>query len=285
MSLILSLVLQVGPDPMSGAIPGVPDELLNRPPRRTETAPSLDPTSLWLSQCLDTLDEDPAQALIQARTKRDGASQADRVVANHCLGLSATELGQWNDALIAFLAARDETPSDEPSARARFGTMAGNAALASGNSEGALSILDRAREDARTAASATLEAIAAIDSARALVTLGRNDEALTALQTATTLEPNMADGWFYTATLLRRMERLDEAQSAIERAVALAPQEVDIGLEAGVIAVLSGREEAARQSWRSVIETQPDSLAAQTAQEYLAQLGPASVPATEDNSR
>ena len=55
----------------------------------------------------------------------------------------------------------------------------------------------------------------------------------------------------------------------------LAPMDGEIGLEAGVIAILGNREEAARQSWQSVIDIQPDSLAAQTAKNYLAQLGPA----------
>ena len=68
---------------------------------------------------------------------------------------------------------------------------------------------------------------------------------------------------------------MDEAQAAIEKAVGINPVDIEVGLEAGVIAVLSGREEAARQSWQSVIDSQPDSLAAKTAREYLAQLGPA----------
>ncbi|MEL7319647.1 MAG: hypothetical protein AAFN04_13525, partial [Pseudomonadota bacterium] len=53
------------------------------------------------------------------------------------------------------------------------------------------------------------------------------------------------------------------------------PQESAIGLEAGVIAELAGREDAARASWQSEIDVQPDSLAAKTARDYLAQLGPA----------
>jgi len=45
-----------------------------------------------------------------------------------------------------------------------------------------------------------------------------------------------------------------------------------------VIAVLGGREKAARASWQSVIDTQPDSLAAQTARGYLEQLAPGAAP-------
>src|SRR5690606_35144317 len=46
----------------------------------------------------------------------------------------------------------------------------------------------------------------------------------------------------------------------------------EVGLEAGVIAMLQGREAAAEASWRSVVEIEPDSEAATTARGYLAQL-------------
>lgn len=152
--------------------------------------------------------------------------------------------------------------------------MAGNAALGGGDAEAAVTLLEQAQADAKSAASATLEAIAALDRARALVALQKPHDAILALSDATRLEPNKAEGWLLTATLFRRLDRLDDAQEAIEQAARLAPLDVDIGLEAGVIAVLSGREDAARQSWESVIATQPDSLAAQTARGYLEQLGP-----------
>ncbi|MEM6266204.1 MAG: tetratricopeptide repeat protein [Pseudomonadota bacterium] len=267
---ILLIALQVGPNPTGGTQLGTPDELLERPARKEE----LNPTSKWLAQCLRQLEDSPARAHAQAQIRRAETSGAERVVANHCLGLAATELSLWRDARSAFLAAREETPADELSAKARFGTMAGNAALAGGDAQAAVELLAAAQIDARNAASATLEAFAAIDAARALVTLKREPEALAALENATRLEPEVSEGWLLKATLLRRLERLDEAQSAIERAIELAPLDAEIGLEAGLIAVLSGREDAARQSWESVIATQPDSLAAVTAKDYLEQLGP-----------
>ncbi len=274
MSILLALLLQVGPNPVSPP-PGTEEEILNRPPREDAIAPPSNPTSAWLQDCLDQLDEDPARAHSKAQIRRSETAGAERVVANHCLGLAATELGLWQDAQTAFVGARDETPPEELRTRARFGTMAGNAALAGGDPQEAVALLTLAQTDARAAASATLEALAAIDAARALVAMDRSDEALAALDTANRLEPNKAEGWLLKATLLRRLERLDDAQAAIETAVRLAPLEGLIGLEAGVIAVLSGREDAARQSWQSVIDTQPDSLAAQTAKNYLAQIGPA----------
>ena len=64
-------------------------------------------------------------------------------------------------------------------------------------------------------------------------------------------------------------------QARIERAAALLPIDPAIGLEAGVIAMLAGHEEAARRSWQSVVAAAPDSAEAQTAKGYIAQLRPA----------
>lgn len=283
MSLLLALLLQVGPDPMNGGMRG--DDLVrDRPPRPDRSALTeqevLDPTSAWLQTCLDQLAEDPARAHTMAQIHRSETTGAERVLANHCLGTAASELGLWEDARGAFLAAHDETPEAEPRARARFAALAGNAALAGGDAAGALRLLTQAEADARAAGSAPLEAIAAIDRARALVSLGRGEEGLAALDAATTLAPGNAEGWLLKATLLRRLDRLGPAQEAIEAAAKLTPTNPEVGLEAGVIAVLAGRDEAARASWQSVLDLQPDSLAAATAKDYLAQLGaPAATPA------
>lgn len=274
MSLLLALLLQVGPNPMAGGMAG--DDLMrDRPPRADAVKGDINATSAWLQTCLDQLAEDPARAHTMAQIRRSETKGADRVLANHCLGTAASELGLWQDARTAFLAARDETPSDETRTRARFAALAGNAALAGGDAEGALTLLTAAEADARTAGFAPLEAIAATDRARALVALSRGEDALGALEAATTLAPERAEGWLLKATLLRRLDRLPEAQTAIERAALLTPGDPDIGLEAGVIAILAGRENAARASWQSVLALAPESPAAATAKDYLAQLGQA----------
>jgi tetratricopeptide (TPR) repeat protein len=277
--LILALLLQVGPNPLSGGLPG--DDLVrDRPPRPEAATEELNPSSAWLERCFDQIEQDPARAHSLAQIRRAETTGTDRVLANHCLGIAASELGLWDDARAAFVAAREETPADEPRTRARFAALAGNAALAGGDSDGALALLSQAEADAQTAADATLGALAAIDRARALVALGRSDAALGALDAATILAPKRAEGWLLKATLLRRLERLDAAQTAIATAATLAPTDPEIGLEAGVIAVLAGRDAAARQSWESVIALGPGP-AADTAAGYLAQLGVASetVPA------
>ncbi|MGB3710650.1 MAG: tetratricopeptide repeat protein [Erythrobacter sp.] len=265
------LAMQVGPNPNTGALPGTPEELLDRPPR-DEAGEPLTPESAWLAECLDLLPAEAARAHTLAQMRRNATSGAERVLANHCLGLAATELGRWDEAKTAFLAARDEVPADEPRARSRFGTMAGNAALANGENTEALVILEQAEAHAKASASAPLEAIAATDLARALVTVGHEGQALERLERATTLEPDNPESWLLKATLLRRLDRLDDAQEAIEQAATLSAQDPRIGLEAGVIAVLSGREDAARASWDSVIALDPESDAAASARSYIGQL-------------
>lgn len=295
MSILLALALQAGPNPMSGGMQG--DDLVrDRPARIDGVKDDLPATSAWLESCLDQLESDPARANTMAQIRRGETKGADRVLANLCLGTASSQLGLWDDARTAFAAARAETPEGETRTRARFAALAGNAALASGDAAGAVDLLAIAEADARTAKVAPLQAIAATDRARALVALGRNDEALAALETATTVAPERSEGWLLKATLLRRLERLAEAQAAIERAASLAPENPEIGLEAGLIAVLGNRDDAARASWRSVLALAPDSLAAATARDYLAQLGevveaaptpipPAPQPASQEQPR
>lgn len=264
---------------MVGSLPG--DDLVrDRPARGDNVKRDPDPTSAWLQDCLDRIQTDPARAHATAQIRRSETKGAERVVANHCLGTAASALGLWDDARTAFAAARGETPDTETRARARFAALAGNAALAGGDAAGALDLLTLAETDARAAKAAVLEAVAATDRARALVALGRADEALAALGTATGVAPERSEGWLLKATLLRRLERLPEAQTAIERAASLAPENPEIGLEAGLIAVLGGRDDAARASWRSVIALAPGSPAATIATDYLAQIGETSEAVT-----
>lgn len=271
------MLLQVGPNPLAGGMAG--DDLVRDRPAREVARPDavqaeLNATSAWLETCLDQMDEDPARAHATAQIRRTETKGTDRVLANHCLGMASSKLGLWQDARAAFVAARDETPAGEARTRARFGALAGNAALAGGDGAGALGLLSRAEADARAAGSAPLAAVAATDRARALVGLGQQAEALAALEAATTLAPELSEGWVLKATLLRRLDRLGEAQTAIERAASLAPANPEIGLEAGVIAILAGRDDAARASWQSVIDLAPESTAGATARGYLAQLAP-----------
>ena len=273
--------LQVGPNPVTLPPTDGHQELRERAPRAEDQDAAQDPASEWLAECLDLLAQDASRAHTMAQIQRLATVGPERVLANHCLGLAASELGLWEDAISAFEAARDETPDTEMRLKARFGTMAGNAALATGDLPRAEAILRRAKSEAQSAASAPLQAIAATDLALVLVAMEQPEDALAELDLATSLQPDNAESWLLKATLLRRLEQLDEAQSAIERAGELAPLEPMVGLEAGIIALFSGREDAARASWQSVVDLAPESPQALAAQNYLAQfdLPPPTSPA------
>lgn len=269
---LLAIALQVGLNQPTIPLTDGHEELRERAVRAESEDANIAPESAWLAECLDLIDQDPARAHTLAQLKRNETVGAESVLANHCLGLAATELELWQDAITAFSAARDASPVEDVRIRARFGTMAGLATMASGDAEGAVAVLKQGKQDAALAASAPLQAIAATHLARALVTLNRNEEALTELDLATSLEPGSAESWLLKATLLRRMDRLDDAQTSIERAHALAPADPQVGLEAGIIALFSGNDAAAQASWQSVIDLAPDTPIASLAQDYLTQL-------------
>ncbi|MFA7604473.1 MAG: hypothetical protein WCY29_15850 [Novosphingobium sp.] len=275
MSLVLALLAaQVGPLVMPGAAPPLPHQTqieARRPPRRAKAPPSAAASPSRQQACLDLAERAPDAAEADARSWLAGAQGAEKALAGECLGVALGRRDQWQAAEAAFLAARDA--ATDQMQRARLGAMAGNAALAASDAPASLAALDAARAEA--AGDPALAGGIAADRARALVALKRNDEAATALAEARELAPGNAQAWLLSATLSRRMDKLADAQAQIEKAAALQPADPGIGLEAGVIAVLAGHDEAARRSWQSVVAAAPDSDEAATANGYLAQLGPA----------
>lgn len=279
MSLLLTLlplVAQVGPFTAPGTT-GTPFPAKVERPAKTHAvaAPASPPAtarSARAQDCMAAADNNSEDAVDLATRWLASAKGADKVDAQFCLGLAHSKLEDWPEAEQAFLAGRDAAGSDRM-LRARLGAMAGNAALAGAAPDRALAALDTARQDVKGLVSPTLETDIALDRARALVALKRAADAENALADARTASPSNPEAWLLSATLARRTGKLAEAQARIERAAELLPIDPDIGLEAGVIAVLSGHEDAARKSWQSVIAAKPDSAAAATARGYLAQLG------------
>ena len=267
------LLMQVGPDPSSGSMPGLPDELANRPDRPGASEPQVQADTL--AECLRIASSDPEAALNRAQSWREGA-QTDLEFAQsaHCLGLALVQLDRLGEARQAFEIASGEVPVDNLSYSARLAAMAGNAALAAGDVEGALPLLDQAGGQALAANDGALAADLRVDLARVLVRLDREEDAALALAEAREADGDHPEAWLLSATLSRRLERLGEAQSQIERAALLAPRNPQVGLEAGVIAAMSGREADARASFQSVLDVAPGSREAERAQRYLDQLAP-----------
>lgn len=274
MSFALALLAaQVGAFNTPGAAPPLPHERdttpLRPPPRsraKAAGAPAPQPAEKVCPQTGDfTADADATRAWA-AR-----ANGTDRAKANECLGTLLGMTGRWTESATAFTAARQDAGT--PQWRARLGTAAGEAALNANDPTTALTMLDATVPDALD--STAMSGFVALLRARALVALKRDAEAEAPLAQARMAAPNDAEIWLLSATLSRRLHKLADAQTQIEKAAVLKPVDPAIGLEAGVIAVLGGRDEAARRSWQSVVSTAPDSVEANTAKGYLAQLDPA----------
>lgn len=225
-----------------------------------------------LADCIRQARTDLASAIVTADEWLKDLKGVERVGPLECFGIIYTRQMQWEDAEQSFLEARDALLPEERNRRARLGAMAGNAALADDRPGAALAALDQAVADARQAGEANAAGDIEVDRARALVALERPADAEKALEAARRDSSGNADAWLLSATLARRLDKLKDAQFYIETAAALRPVDVEIGLEAGLIAVLAGRDDAARKSWQSVVKAAPDSAAAKTAQSYIEQL-------------
>lgn len=225
-----------------------------------------------LQLCLQLAQTKPAEAVTAAGDWLSESKAAAKAQPYQCMGAALGQSGSWDEAEYAFLQARESMPVGETVQRARYAAMAGNAALADARYDTAIKDLDLAKADAGTAPDATLIGGIELDRARALANLGRLPETRSALDAARQALPNNPDAWLLSATLARRENRLPDAQRYIEKAAELRPVDLEIGLEAGVIAMLSGNEQAARKSWKSVVDADPSSPEAQTAQSYIAQL-------------
>lgn len=271
--LFLPLALQAGNAP---PLPQAPLEIHRRKPGEAPRPVLRVPTRL--EQCLARAKDDPAAAQDLARAWLAASKGSARAEPGRCLGVALSAQGQWDAAQQAFVAARDDSAASDRANKARLGGMAGNAALAAGKAEAALAALDVAHGDALGAGDPHLAAQLSIDRARALVMLKREGDAAAALAEARTGAADDPQGWLLSATLARRQGKLDEAQRQIETAAQLAPLDPEVGLEAGVIAALGGRDDAARKSFSSVVRSAPGTEPARRAQQYLDQLGPAAAP-------
>ncbi len=225
-----------------------------------------------LDLCLDRARETPAIAIAEARTWLAEVGPPETSYPQQCLGYAHTMLLDWEAAESAFLAAHEAELEINRFRRAQLAAMAGNAALADNRPDAALAALGLAATDAAVAGNAGLRAIIETDRGRAMVMQGREGEAEAVLAAARSFDAQNALTWLLSATLARRLGKLDEAQGFIETAAALSPDYPEVGLEAGLIAMLQGREDAARSSWESVVAIEPGSEAAATARGYLAQL-------------
>ena len=217
--------------------------------------------------CATLAETDPARALAEAGTWRIAGGG---VLARQCEGLAYVTQKRWLPAATAFEAAAREADVKGDGRSAVLWVQAGNAALAGNDAAKATTYFDGALTRGQLTGDALGEVH--LDRARARAALGDMKGARTDLDLATKHVPADPLGWLLSATLARKMNDLPRAQADIAEAAKRSPDDASVALEAGNIAVLSGRDDAARTAWEAAIKLAPNSPSAKAATESLARL-------------
>lgn len=274
-SLILAMLLQVGPNPS-------PDSVANtipRPPREeaVDRMRAPEPQAVAPACPLGGATE-PSEVARIAAQNAELLGGNDRISALQCLALAQGEQGLWNEAAVSFLAAR-EAAAGMPDWQARLGGQRAHALAEARRITEARTAFELAIEDALAAGDPVTAGQIAADQSIVEVDAGDVPSAARTLTTARERTPQSSEVWLLSATLARRQGALEQAQGFIERAADIDAFDPEIGLEAGVIAALSGRYSAARASFESVVALPHAGTHGETAKGYLAQLEQLEQPA------
>ncbi|PXW79423.1 tetratricopeptide repeat protein [Blastomonas natatoria] len=269
-TLLLALS-QIGPADANA--PVVPSQPASQPAEDPRPSPSLrgftSPVAdeARFDACMDMATDDPASGIVAAN---EWLIAGGGYFARHCLGFAYAKEGRWAAAADAFVdAARDAELARDKRAT-NLWTQAGNAVLATGDADKALTYFDAAM--AQGVAQGLLLGELHLDRARALVVAGKTDAAEIALAEAHKLAPEDPLAWLLSATLARRLGKLDRAQADIDIAARLAPRDPEVALEAGNIAASAGKHDVARRNWTQAVEIRPEGPIAKTARAHLSEL-------------
>jgi tetratricopeptide (TPR) repeat protein len=231
-------------------------------------AAPVSPEQTRFEACATLAETDPVRALDEASTWRISGGG---LLARQCEGLAYVTQKRWIPAAAAFEAAAKEADLKSDGRAATLWVQAGNAALAGNDAKKALPYFDGAL--ARGALQGDQLGEAHLDRARARAALGDMKGARADLDLATKHVPADPLGWLLSATLARKMNDLPRAQRDIEEAAKRSPDDASVALEAGNIAILSGRDDAARTAWQAAVKLAPESASGKAASEALGRLG------------
>jgi tetratricopeptide (TPR) repeat protein len=228
------------------------------------------PEAARFEACAAMAETAPARALAEAGTWRIAGGG---VMARQCEALAYVAQKRWLPAATAFEAAAREAEVKGDSRAAILWVQAGNAALAGNDAAKAALYLDGALARGQLTGEALGEAH--LDRARARAALGDQKGARADLDLAVKHVPADPLGWLLSATLARKINDLPRAQADIAEAAKRSPDDASVALEAGNIAILSGREDAARTAWQAAVKLAPESTAGKAATESLGRLAKA----------
>jgi tetratricopeptide (TPR) repeat protein len=216
-------------------------------------------------RCAALAKEAPQQAVEQAEQWR---LQGGGAKARQCLGLAYAGLERWAPAATAFEQAASEAEKAKQAGASDLWVQAGNAWIAAEDAAKARAALDRALTD--PSLGQELRGEAHFDRARALVALGDLAGARADLDRGLALVAGDPFGWYLSAALAQREDKLARAAIDIAKAVSLAPDDADVLLLAGNIAGLSGDLAKARDFYTRATRAAPDSAAGKAASTALA---------------
>jgi tetratricopeptide (TPR) repeat protein len=195
-----------------------------------------------------------AAAMAAAAPQADACPDVVTPDALVCRALSAQKSGDPQAAAQAFEEAAKASPDKEP-ATARMWAAAGNMWLAAAQPGKAAFALDQALALPGLEAEQRGEAL--LDRARAAEAQGDLKTARAKLTDAAASISADPFYWYFSAALAIRENDGATAQTAINRALALAPSDPTILFEAGHVAAFTGDDDHARSYWMRATGSDP----------------------------
>ena len=187
-----------------------------------------------------------------------------------CRALQAQSAGNSEAAAQAFEEAAKASPNDDPTT-ARLWAAAGNMWLTAKQPGKAAFALDNALASKHLEAEQRGEAL--LDRARAAEAQNDLKTARARLNEAGATISNDPFYWYFSAALAIREGDKVGAQSAINKALTLAPSDPTILFEAGHVAFESGDEDKARSYWMRAAGSDPYGAAGKAAAKAVEMLG------------
>lgn len=187
-----------------------------------------------------------------------------------CRGLEAQTAGNSESAAQSFEEAAKASPEKDPQT-ARMFAAAGNLWIAANQPGKAALDLDRALALPGLEAEQRGEAL--LDRARAAEAQNDLKTARTKLTEAAATISNDPFYWYFSAALAIREGDSVTAQTAIGRALSLAPSEPSILFEAGHVAHFTGDDAKARSYWMQAAASDPNGEIGKAAAKAIEMLG------------
>ena len=167
---------------------------------------------------------------------------------------TASEAGNWDEALRALKDARNYAP-DDPDIQYEFGMVALQLSLNE----------DAAEAFRRTLKVRTRDALAVYNLGRALMEQSKFEDARIEFADYVKMRPNDPSGYCALGMTLAALERSKEARDEFERSISIAPAQTEAYYRLGLLDLESGDYNAARQNLDRALDREPKNAAALTA--------------------